>query len=493
MSILKNSALILTIFIAGCSSHKNSPHVDELRIAVASLPDSIDPLNIATNEQARISELVYETLFSIRFNEKGGYLEPNLADGLATWSKDHRSFKVKLKKSVLFHDHECFANTKGHGRELTSEDVVFTIQRSLRQKKLSHLISRAKALDRYTVQIELKYPSFDVPYWLATPYWGMLPQECNPNAKVGTGPYRFATRNTSSESMDFDLNTMWRNHTETISRPKYLRLILSKDSRKTLEDFKDQKIHLMEIGGETLSEISQLVASGIRVREFENPDLYFLAFNLKDPLIGQSKQLRSLIARSIDVGPIIQGLYKGKAQAAYGLVSSNFLPGLSLKTTYVPSSTKLRSEFFHVTYIYRDNRLNRIIADFVARSLQRKGIELELKPMNSAEFENAIKQGKWQIAAMMSEMDFPRATNAFQQVLIGQFLSQTFDSGFRKLEREESIDPKDLALLIDVIREEIPVTPLFHTTSLWISQPWLALSPVLDNWHFRFTDYILHK
>jgi ABC-type transport system substrate-binding protein len=56
----------------------------------------------------------------------------------------------------------------------------------------------------------------------------------------------------------------------------------------------------------------ELRRRGIRLLTFTNPSVYWLAFNLEDPVVGKSKSLRQALQLSFDVEQYIETLYNGR-------------------------------------------------------------------------------------------------------------------------------------------------------------------------------------
>ncbi|MDO8575008.1 MAG: ABC transporter substrate-binding protein, partial [bacterium] len=164
---------------------------------VEALPESPHNFNpvLSTNDADRdISRLVFSSL--LKYNERGE-LAPDLASSYDV-SKDGKTYTVKLKDGVIWHDGEPFS----------SEDVTFTINAVQNSEYASPLRNswqgiKAEAIDKSTVVLTLK-----TPYTAFTPnlaLLGILPKHiwktvmpqnfplAEFNLKpIGTGPYKFA-------------------------------------------------------------------------------------------------------------------------------------------------------------------------------------------------------------------------------------------------------------------------------------------------------------
>ncbi|MDR7555528.1 MAG: ABC transporter substrate-binding protein [Armatimonadota bacterium] len=138
-----------------------------------------------------ITRFIYEGLFTL--NSKSEPV-PMLVQ---TWrvSPDRQQYTFELRRGVQFH----------HGRELTADDVVASLQRwgrvASRGRELFRQVTALTATDRYTVQLRLAEPNALVLPTLAFPgQWAAIyPKEVvdeyGTNVVrrfIGTGPYRLA-------------------------------------------------------------------------------------------------------------------------------------------------------------------------------------------------------------------------------------------------------------------------------------------------------------
>ena len=162
--------------------------------AVPESPHNFNPV-LSTNDADRdVTRLIFSSL--LKYNERGE-LVPDLASSYGI-SKDEKTYTVKLKDGVTWHDGEPFS----------SEDVIFTINAVQNSEYASPLRSswqgvKAEAVSGNTVVITLK-----TPYAAFTPnlaLLGILPKHiwktvaplnfplAEFNLKpIGTGPYKFS-------------------------------------------------------------------------------------------------------------------------------------------------------------------------------------------------------------------------------------------------------------------------------------------------------------
>ena len=171
-------------------------------------PPSIDPLNVYDSESALVSHQVFEGLVRWETGADGIVRGvPGLAESW-TVNDDATVWTFTLKNGVRFQPPV--------GREVTAQDVVDDwgyMTDPANGSPLSYMFSAikgtdaggyaakglngARALDRSTLQVSLKYPFADFPLLLGSPATGVWPfdhmkkisYEAFRNKPVGTGPY----------------------------------------------------------------------------------------------------------------------------------------------------------------------------------------------------------------------------------------------------------------------------------------------------------------
>jgi peptide/nickel transport system substrate-binding protein len=157
-------------------------------VAVANAPVGLDLHVGKLVSTLEHTEHIYETL--VRWNYKME-VEPCLA---TSWEQpDDRTYIFHLRKGVKFH----------HGRELTSEDVVFSFERIRNPKGVAlgrsifKRIKAIEALDKYTVKMTLKetLPAF-MQYLAYARYAAIVPKDVVlkhgslQRVTSGTGPFK---------------------------------------------------------------------------------------------------------------------------------------------------------------------------------------------------------------------------------------------------------------------------------------------------------------
>jgi peptide/nickel transport system substrate-binding protein len=117
-----------------------------------------------------------------------------------TLSKDARTWTVRLRPGVTFHN----------GKDLTADDIIFTIQRIINPKSPKNEAgalsiidqSQLKKLDSLTLQIVTKTPSAAFPSLISDWYnIGIVPVGYDPQKPVGTGPFKYQSFTPGQQSV----------------------------------------------------------------------------------------------------------------------------------------------------------------------------------------------------------------------------------------------------------------------------------------------------
>lgn len=200
--------IVLAIFIAAVATAQTQGGT--LRIAYASI-QQLDPYKTANNDEINAFSQVFDSLIVISKDDFQPI--PHLAESWET--PDDTTWIFNLRQGVTFHDgNDVFP--EGEGRELTADDVVYSINRFLEVSTAFTLgnIESTTALDRYTVEIKTADPD---PFLISDPNRlarvVIVPQEAveqlgeegfarNP---IGTGPFKLVSF-TPDQRLEFRRN-----------------------------------------------------------------------------------------------------------------------------------------------------------------------------------------------------------------------------------------------------------------------------------------------
>jgi peptide/nickel transport system substrate-binding protein len=167
-----------------------APGGDVISVATIGEPGPLDPTVATSDLVSIITQHVFETLYCF---DGAWQVRPLLADGMPTVSPDGKTYAVRLRPGVRFHD----------GSALTSDDAVASLQRWLklspRGKQAATAVAGVAADGPLGMTITLNRPYAPLLALLAMNNGAaaILPKSVASATTpmgdpVGTGPYRFA-------------------------------------------------------------------------------------------------------------------------------------------------------------------------------------------------------------------------------------------------------------------------------------------------------------
>lgn len=180
--------LALTVALSGCiggKSKKNSSSNDKkIVVGIQQDLDSLDPHLAVAAGTKEVLFNVFEGL--VKPDEKGN-LVPAVASSYEV-SEDGMTYTFKLREGVKFHN----------GKEVTAEDVEYSINRNAGKLDEDLLVSRfaiidsVKAIDASTIEINLSEPDTEFIGYLTV---AIIPCDYDKQATepVGCGPYKFVS------------------------------------------------------------------------------------------------------------------------------------------------------------------------------------------------------------------------------------------------------------------------------------------------------------
>ena len=197
-----------------------------LRVAFDVAETGFDPQAISDLYSGYVTRVVFDPLYRYDYLARPFRIVPNTAAAMPEISADGMTWTIKVRPGIFFSDDPAF---KGRKRELTAADYVYSWKRlldpRLRAPNIEAMTDRfvgddavlaaakaagrldydmpfdgVRAVDRYTIRLQLKHPDYDLLDDLASSVMAAVAREvvethgdagnrvmANP---VGTGPYR---------------------------------------------------------------------------------------------------------------------------------------------------------------------------------------------------------------------------------------------------------------------------------------------------------------
>ncbi len=207
------------------------------RHAMDQAPSTLDPVQASNIYANHVALNAYDTLFSYKYLARPYTLKPNLAAGFPEISEDELTYTIRIKQGVRFVDDPAFPD--GKGRELVASDFVYSIKRQFDPAQLpngtwlwigrivgldawkeagsdySVEVEGLRALDDYTIRIELKRPYPQLLDTFAQGYSAIVPREAVEyygkefaSHPVGSGPFKVISYDTAK--IVFERNKYYR-------------------------------------------------------------------------------------------------------------------------------------------------------------------------------------------------------------------------------------------------------------------------------------------
>ncbi len=292
------------IAIAACG-----PAMDRsvtLTLAVDGAPGSLDPRLGSDEASRRVNDLLYDGLFRL---DDAARPRPHLA---AAWRRpDPLTVEVTLRPGVLFHD----------GAPLSARDVVYTYRSILEEEVPSFrkgdlsAVAGVKAAGELVVVFRLRRPFAPILSELNVPVLeaGAGPDEAR--QPIGTGPFRLLRYRKDEDVL---LGRFDRYFGGSAGVPLLRLRIVPSGTARLLELLKGSAdLVVNDLSPDQIARVRDTPGFAVESRPGRN--CVYLAFNLRDPILGQH-EVRQAIARAVDRRAIVDHLLHGTATLATGLL-----------------------------------------------------------------------------------------------------------------------------------------------------------------------------
>lgn len=380
--LLRALAAAVLVGLACCTYAADPSKV--LRLATSDI-DTLDPHQLQDTYSRDVASVIFEAMYQWSYLERPPVAVPRTAAGKPEISADGRTWTIRLQPGIHFTDDPAFGGKK---RELTAEDYVYSVKRSLDPNlrgggdpSITDLIVGMRALvdaarkpgarmdydapveglraiDRFTLQF--KFTGVNYPVATSVVMTDAVAREVVAAAGgdiqarvVGTGPYRLAewqrgtrvvlTANPDYRTLSFPessdpavadvVRTMRGRQLPAIGRVELS--VIDEQPVRVLE-FDRGKLDAVNLRGEAVGPLLKngeilpaLTARGIRRIPYVTNSVRALYVNMDGPVLGGMTReriaLRRAISLAIDVDTLIKVVYSGQAVPANQVMP----PGLS--------------------------------------------------------------------------------------------------------------------------------------------------------------------
>ncbi|OTK51679.1 heme-binding protein [Acinetobacter baumannii] len=338
-----------------------------LRYVFPTAETGFDPAYVHDLYSAHVLTSIFETLYTYDYLARPAKLIPHVATAMPEVSADGLTYTLHIKKGIYFTADPAF---KGKPRELTAYDYAYSFKRLLDpnlrspnswllEDKIEGMNALVKAAnksgkfnydqnvsglqtpDKYTLVIRLVKPDYNFPLLLAHDPTGAVAREVIEKYKdkagfvmghpVGTGPYMLskwipASRivlkaNPEYRGFTWNFNASSPGDEAIVKRLKGKQMpqigtidiqVMEENQSRWLA-FQRGEVDIIQLEGQLVSKAikdgklrPELAKEGVQLSRIVDPEISYIYWNLKDPVVGgMSKEkiaLRRAIAmsRSID-------------------------------------------------------------------------------------------------------------------------------------------------------------------------------------------------
>jgi peptide/nickel transport system substrate-binding protein len=473
--------LLIALFASGmslvsCQKH-DAPLEQEVRVAISSLPSTLDPRFATDAYGMRIVSLLFSSFVR---------LGPDLkieGDAAESWSYKDLTYQFRLRPNLSF----------SNGRKVTAEDIHFTFDTFRSEKNPFHSslqqikdIKVQESGNRLVVQIQLsrysaKLLTSDLPIVRILPKKEILNSEEDFRKNLyGTGSYTFieSTQNTIRLKLR-------ENHPY---RQAHIPLVTFKVIRDDLTRF--QKL----LRGEVDLAQNEITPSKVKtfrylpkkfqVYSFPGLSMNYLLVNLKTPLLS-SRQRRQAIFESLNRKEIVEYKLEALGEVATSILSptnpgfnrSLVVPDYSLeKARLLIQSSGLKGKSITLKTSNSQSAIDK--GRVMAYQLQKAGLDVKIESYEWGTFYGDISRGNFELASLRwvgaFDPDIYRIALHSKEVPPGRnrghYSRQQFDELVEKglNIRNEEKRRQHYMKVQRMIYEDLPILPLWYDNQVAI-------------------------
>lgn len=322
--------------LAGCAGRGSStPEHDGprtiLNLAQTTEPTTLDPAQVQDGPTIELHMSIFEGL--VQWTP-----ESTLAPALAEkWeiSPDGTTYTFSLRPGVKFHN----------GRELTAEDLVYSIRRTLAPATASPVamvylndlvgadayhsgrsteLPGVTAPDSLTLRLQIDAPKA---YFLSKLTYPTAYAVCREEIEktggrmseasmVGTGPFRITAYRRGSE-LTLEANAEYWDGAPKLSTIRR-HIVLDADTRHSM--FEAGELDIADIGMAAYRADKDNAELAGKIKQFPRPSVYYIALNQKAYAPFRDVRVRQAFAHAVNKQEIVQTVHEGVPPVAGGII-----------------------------------------------------------------------------------------------------------------------------------------------------------------------------
>jgi oligopeptide transport system substrate-binding protein len=432
-------AAVALALVAGCGGSSSSTTTTTTsspkaggtyNFPLGSEPVGIAPLTQQESEGYHVFHEMFDGLTKYEMQPDGSM--KTVSDIAESWSSspDFKVWTFKLKQGVMFQppvnrevtaaDFVASWNTESNPANWVSGTPAYTlepIEGADSSGAAKNGLTGVKAIDKYTLQVTLKYAFAEFPITCGHSALAVWPVDYAKQiglkkfaqAPVGTGPFMFK-KWVHNQYVDLVKNPNWWDSkangggpwVDAIHFPVYLEL-----STMWL-DYQKGTIDMSQVpAGQVASSTALAKSKGWTAKAWPILSTYFICFNMRSPVVGggapgtgaQNLPLRQAMAYSTDRTAVINTVLEGVPLEANGLVPKG-IPGSELSTLPYPYDPAKAKEIVSglgtiptIKYWFNTGSNHDKIAVPLQAGWKAAGINVTLSALEWGTFLTKIQQG----------------------------------------------------------------------------------------------------
>lgn len=529
--IILSFALILS-----CQARKKDK---TLSLALTSELSTFDPAISYDNVSGSVLYNIFEQLYEYHYLNRPYELRPLLADGMPIIENNGKKYTIKIKKNIQYHAHPAF---KGKPRFVIASDFILAFKRlafaplnstgwftvdgmiegindfrksvgNNHDKMLTTPIAGISAPDDSTLVINITSPSPQFIYRLALSFLSPIPEEVLAFEKekfglhpVGTGPFfvaeqeknkdillkRFLPYREVSYPSEGDrmanIRGLLKDAGEKIPFIDQLHFKVVPDNKIRWEKFLNHELDLIALPQDFYHQIFDEVgnlkegikAKNIHLQTVPTLTYWWVAFNMRDPLLGKNLNLRKAIAFATNMDHYISKFTFNTGQRANSILPPGIFgydPNSTLPYHYDLTKAK---EFLalagypngkNLPALNYDTRSEVSIsmdqANFFKEELAQIGIKVNIIKNSFNQFLEKSRTGRLQFFQDGWTLDYPDSENVYQLLITNSFppgpnasffSNKELNNLYEKMSRLPDSDEKKeiLKRMEQIVTNEIP-------------------------------------
>jgi oligopeptide transport system substrate-binding protein len=392
-----------------------------LRVSFPIAETGFDPQPVGDVYSAYVDRMIFDPLYRYDYLARPYKIVPNTATAMPEISSDGKTWIMHVRPGIYFSDDPAF---NGKKRELTAADYVFSWKRVIDPKVRANsvavfdgklvgadkVVAAAKvsgkfdydapieglqAIDRYTIQVKLNFPTYELLSDLTTSPTAAVAREviekygdesgwamANP---VGTGPYRlkewrrtqkivleaspgFRDEKFPESSKPEDRAIMKEMRGKKIPAIGRIDISIIEESNPRMLAFRNRELDYLQVPIDLVSTVlgsdnklkPEFATQGIVHARGVQPAVGYTYFNMEDPVVGgytnEKIALRRALGMAYNVEEEIRIIRQGQGEPATQPIppnTSGYDATLKASVKYDPAGAKALLDKFG--YVDRDH------------------------------------------------------------------------------------------------------------------------------------------